>query len=156
MDFNATFIGQMVSFMVFVWICKKYVWSVLMEVMDERQKKIADGLEASDRSQKDLELAQGKATALLREAKQQAAGIVDMANKRGIQIVEEAKDKAIEEGKRLIAAANADIEQEINRAKEVLRSQVASIAIAGAEKILQSSIDQAANEELIKNLAAEL
>lgn len=156
MDFNATFLGQMISFMVFVWICKKYVWSVLMGVMDERQKKIADGLEASDRSQKDLELAQGKATALLREAKEQAAGIVDMANKRGIQIVEEAKDKAREEGKRLITAANADIEQEVNRAKEVLRGQVASIAIAGAEKILQTSIDKAANEELIKDLAAQL
>jgi len=155
-DFNLTFIGQSVAFFVFWWFCQAKVWPLFANILEERKKKIADGLEAADRAQRDLVLAQEKFTDSLKEAKVEAAAIVDQANKRASQIVEEAKDQARDEGKRLIAGANAEIEQEINRAKEVLRSQVAAIAIAGAEKILESSIDQAANEELINKLAGEL
>jgi len=155
-DFNLTFIGQSVAFFVFWWFCQAKVWPLFANILEERKKKIADGLEAADRAQRDLVLAQEKFTDSLKEAKVEAAAIVDQANKRASQIVGEAKDQAREEGKRLIAGANAEIEQEINRAKEVLRSQVAAIAIAGAEKILESSIDQAANEELINKLAGEL
>jgi F-type H+-transporting ATPase subunit b len=86
----------------------------------------------------------------------QAATIIDQANKRGTQIVDEAKDQAREEGQRIISGANAEIEQEMNRAKEALREQVSAIAIAGAEKILESSVDQAANEEMLSKLASEL
>jgi len=89
-------------------------------------------------------------------AKADAASIIDLANKRASQIVDESKDQAREEGKRIIAGAQAEIEQEVNRAKEALRSQVSAIAIAGAEKILEGSIDQAANEEMLSKLAAEL
>ena len=156
MDFNLTFIGQSVAFFVFWWFFQAKVWPLFANILEERKKKIADGLEAADRAQRDLVLAQEKFTDSLKEAKVEAAAIVDQANKRASQIVEEAKDQARDEGKRLIAGANAEIEQEINRAKEVLRSQVAAIAIAGAEKILESSIDQAANEELINKLAGEL
>ena len=156
MNFNATFIGQSISFLFFLWFCKKYVWPLFANVLEERKTRIADGLESADRAQRDLVLAQEKSTEYLKEAKSQAASIIDQANKRASQIVDEAKEQAREEGKRLIAGANAEIEQEINRAKEVLRQQVASIAIAGAEKILDSSIDKAANEELINKLAAEL
>ena len=156
MDFNLTFIGQSVAFFVFWWFCQAKVWPLFANILEERKKKIADGLEAADRAQRDLVLAQEKFTDSLKEAKVEAAAIVDQANKRASQIVEEAKEQAREEGKRLIAGANAEIEQEMNRAKEVLRSQVAAIAIAGAEKILESSIDQAANEELINKLAGEL
>jgi len=155
-DFNLTFIGQSVAFFVFWWFCQAKVWPLFANILEERKKKIADGLEAADRAQRDLVLAQEKFTGSLKEAKVEAASIVDQANKRASQIVEEAKDQAREEGKRLIAGANAEIEQEMNRAKEALRSQVAAIAIAGAEKILESSIDQAANEELINKLAGEL
>ncbi|MBT4255043.1 MAG: F0F1 ATP synthase subunit B, partial [Gammaproteobacteria bacterium] len=117
---------------------------------------IADGLEAAARAQKDLELAQTKSTDQLKEAKADAAGIIDQANKRGSQIVDEAKEQAKEEGKRIIAGAQAEIEQEVNRAKEALRAQVSAIAIAGAEKILEGSIDQAANEEMLSKLSSEL
>lgn len=156
MNLNATIIGQTIAFAVFVWFCMKYVWPPITAALLERQTKIAEGLEAADRAQRDLSLAQNKVADELREAKQQSAEIIELANKRANQIVEEAKDKAREEGQRLITGAKAEIDMEIQRAKEVLRSQVAAIAIAGAEKILESSIDQAANEELIKKLAAEL
>ena len=92
----------------------------------------------------------------LKEVKAQAATIVDQANKRATQIVDEAKDQAREEGQRIIAGANAEIEQEMNRAKEALREQVSAIAIAGAEKILESTVDQASNEEMLSKLASEL
>lgn len=156
MDFNLTLIGQSIAFFVFWWFCQSKVWPLFANIMDERKKKIADGLEAADRAQRDLVLAQEKFTDSMKEAKVEAAAIIDQANKRANQIVDEAKDQARDEGQRLIAGANAEIEQEVNRAKEVLRSQVAAIAIAGAEKILESSIDRAANEELINKLAGEL
>lgn len=156
MDFNLTLIGQSIAFFVFWWFCQSKVWPLFANIMDERKKIIADGLEAADRAQRDLVLAQEKFTDSMKEAKVEAAAIIDQANKRANQIVDEAKDQARDEGQRLIAGANAEIEQEVNRAKEVLRSQVAAIAIAGAEKILESSIDRAANEELINKLAGEL
>ncbi|GAA5319647.1 MAG: F0F1 ATP synthase subunit B [Candidatus Pelagadaptatus aseana] len=134
----------------------KFVWPALTSVMEEREKKIADGLEAADRADKDLELAQKKATQQLREAKEEAAAIIEQANKRAGQIVEEAKDSAKAEGDRLKAAAEAEIEQEMNRAKEELRGKVAALALAGAEKVLAASIDEKANSELVNQLAAEL
>ena len=156
MNLNATIIGQTIAFAVFVWFCLKYVWPPITQALAERQKKIAEGLEAADRAQRDLSLAQNKAADDLREAKIKSAKIIDMANKRANQIVDEAKEKARDEGQRLIAGAKAEIEMEVQRAKEELRAQVAAIAIAGAEKILESSVDKAANEELVKKLASEL
>lgn len=156
MNLNATVIGQSIAFAVFVWFCLKFVWPPITAALAERQKKIADGLEAADRAQRDLNLAQNKAADELRDAKVKSAEIIDMANKRANQIVDEATEKAREEGQRLIAGAQAEIEMEVQRAREVLRAQVAAIAIAGAEKILETSVDQAANEELVKKLASEL
>lgn len=156
MDITLTIIGQSVAFFVFWWFCAKYVWPLFMNIMDERKQKIADGLEAAARAQKDLELAQAKSTDQLKEAKADAAGIIDLANKRGSQIVDEAKVQAKTEAERIITGAQAEIEQEMNRAKESLRAQVSAIAIAGAEKILESSVDQAANEDMLSKLASEL
>jgi len=156
MNLNATILGQSFAFAIFVWFCLKYVWPPITAALAERQRKIADGLEAADRAQRDLSLAQSRVADDLREAKIKSAEIIDMASKRASQIVDEAKEKAREEGQRIIAGAKAEIAMEIQRAKEDLRAQVASIAIAGAEKILESSIDQAANEELINKLASEL
>ena len=156
MSFNLTFIGQSIAFFVFWWFCQAKVWPLFANILEQRKQKIADGLEAGARGEKDLELAQAKVIEQLKEVKAQAATIIDQANKRASQIVDEAKDQAREEGKRIIAGAKAEIEQEINRAKESLREQVSAIAIAGAEKILESSIDQAANEEMLSKLAAEL
>lgn len=156
MNFNLTLIGQSIAFIVFVWFCKTYVWPLFAAVLEERKKKIADGIEAAARAEKDLQLAQEKSTERLKEAKSEAAGIIDQASKRAAQIVDEAKEQAREEGQRIIAGAQAEIEQEVNRAKEALRTQVSAIAIAGAEKILEQSIDQAANEEMLNKLATEL
>ena len=156
MNINATFLGQMIAMAFFLWFCSKYVWPLFVAILEERKKKIADGLEAAARAEKDLEIAQVKSNEQLKEAKAEAAAIVDQANKRAAQIVDEAKEQAREDGQRIIAGANAEIEQEVNRAKEALRAQVSAIAIAGAEKILEGSVDQAANEEMLNKLASEL
>ncbi|AFU99660.1 F0F1 ATP synthase subunit B [Simiduia agarivorans] len=156
MNINLTLIGQSITFLVFVWFCWKYVWPALIGVMAEREKKIADGLQAAERADKDLELAQKKATDQLKEAKAQAASIIEQANKRASQIVEEAKEQARAEGDRLKAAAQSEIEQEANRAKEALRAQVAGLALAGATKVLGASVDEAKHADLLNQLAAEL
>jgi len=155
-NINLTLFGQMVTFAFFVWFCMKFVWPVIIGAMEERQQKIADGLDAADRAMRDLEAAKSEATDQMKEAKQEAAGIVDQANKRANQIVDEAKVLAVAEGDRLKVAAEAEIEQEINRAKEELRSKVAGLAIAGAEKILEASIDDKANRALVDKLATQL
>jgi F-type H+-transporting ATPase subunit b len=155
-NINATLIGQSLSFLVFVWFCMKFIWPVIRSAMEEREQKISEGLQAADRAGKDLELAQEKAGHQLREAKEQAAVIIEQANKRSAQIIDEAKDQARVEGDRLKEAAQADIEQEINRAKEQLRGQVGTLAIAGAEKILRQTIDPNAHQQLVSELAEQL
>lgn len=156
MNINLTLIGQSITFFVFVWFSYAFVWSALRKMMDERAQKIADGLEAADRANHDLELAKEKVAQQLREAKEAAAVIIDAANKRASQLVEEAKEQARTEADRIKTAANAEIEQEMNRAKEQLRGKVAALAIAGAEKILQASIDPNQHKALVENLAAGL
>jgi len=155
-NINLTLIGQTITFLVFIWFCAKFIWPSLIAVMEEREKKISDGLLAADRAEKDLELAQKRSVDQLNEAKQQAAGIVEQANKRATQIVDEAKEQAKSEADRIIAAAKAEIDQESNRAKEALRGQVATLAVAGAEKILGKSIDASAHNDLVSKLAADL
>jgi len=155
-NLNATFIGQMVAFVIFIYLTHRFVWPPIVAAMAERTKRIADGLQAADKAEKDLELAKQKVVEQLTSAKKEAAIIIDQANKRGIEIVEEAKEKARLEGDRLKASAQAEIEQATNRAREELRSKVVTLALAGAEKILESSIDQNAHNELVNKLAAEL
>ncbi|MBO9491290.1 F0F1 ATP synthase subunit B [Endozoicomonas sp. G2_1] len=156
MDINSTLIGELIAFVVFVIFCMKYVWPPIMAAIEDRQKTIADGLAASDRAAKDLELAQEKATAQLKEAKAQAAEIVEAAKKRENQMIEEAAEKAQAEKEKILAAGHAEIESERNRAKEELRQQVAVLAVAGAEKILERSIDAAAHSDILDKLVAEL
>jgi len=149
-------IGQAIAFAIFVWFCMKFVWPPVIQALRDRQKKIAHGLEAADRASRDLELAREKSAQELRAAKQQAAEIIEQANKRSSQIVEEAKHQARVEGERLLALAKAEIEQERNRAKETLRAEIATLAVVGAEKILETSIDQTAHGEFLNKLAAQL
>lgn len=156
MNINLTLLGQMIAFAIFVWFCMKFVWPPLINAMQERQKKIAEGLQEADRAAKDLELAQKKATDTLREAKEQAAQLIEQANKRASQLIEEAKEQARAEGDRLKTAAQADIEQEVQRAKEQLRAQVAALSLLGAEKILQTSVNQDAHGKMLEQLAAQL
>ncbi|MEL0660575.1 F0F1 ATP synthase subunit B [Psychromonas arctica] len=156
MNINATLIGQAIAFAIFVWFCMKYVWPPLLDAIEARQKKIADGLTQAERAGKDLELAQAKAAEKLKEAKAQAAEIIDQANKRRTQIVEEAKNEAETERSKIIAQGEAEVEAERNRAREELRQQVAVLAIAGAEKIIKRTIDKEANSDIIDKLVAEL
>ena len=148
--------GGLLAFAIFVAFCMKFVWPPLTTAMRERTEKIAQGLQSADQAEKDLELAKEKAAETLREAKQQAAALVEQANKRANQMVEEAKDQARAEGERLKEAAQAEVEQELNRAKENLRAQVATLSVAGAEKILGKSVDQSAHNEMLEQLASEL
>lgn len=156
MNFNATLIGQMITFAVFVWFCMKVVWPPIMKALAERKAKIAEGLAAADRGKHEQELAQKKAAETLHEAKQQASEIINRAEKRAAEIVEAAKSDAVDEGNRLKAAAQAEIDQEVNRAKEALRGQVVEIATAGAGRILKRELDATANDELIKDLVAQI
>jgi F-type H+-transporting ATPase subunit b len=155
-NLNATFIGQIVAFAIFIYLTQRYVWPPIVAAMAERTKRIADGLQAADKAEKDLELAKKKVVEQLTSAKKEAAAIIDQANKRAIEVVEEAKEKARVEVERIKASAQAEIEQATARAKEELRSKVVVLALAGAEKILESSIDQNAHNELVNKLAAEL
>lgn len=156
MNLNLTIIGQAISFAIFVIFCMKYVWPPITAAMEERKKKIAEGLDAADRAERDLRLAQERATDSLRESKEQAAAIIEQANKRANQLIEDAKQQAREEADRVKASAEAEIEQQVNQAKEKLRLQVSTLAIAGAEKILEASVDQQAHAKLVDKLAAEL
>lgn len=156
MEINATLLGQFITFAVLVWFTMKYVWPPIMKAIHDRQVKIAEGLSAAERGVHELELAQHKALELLRDAKIQAAEILDKANKRGAGIIDESKERAREEGERLISIAKAEIAQEVFAAKQQLRDQIAQIAIAGAEKILQKHIDVSSDENLIQQLVTEI
>lgn len=133
----------------------KYVWPPVITALQERQKKIADGLTLPT-AQLATELAQEKAGQQLREAKAQAAEIIEQSKKRAAQLVEEAREQARVEADRVKAQAQAEIEQELNSVKDALRAQVGALAVGGAEKILGATIDQNAHAELVNKLAAEI
>ena len=156
MNINATLIGQAIAFFLFVVFCMKYVWPPIMHALEERKKKIADGLAAGEHGQREQALAEERAKELLRQAKEQAGEIITRADKRAAEIVDEAKDDARVEGQRLLTAAQAEIEQEVNRVKEGLRGQVVSIALAGAGQVLEREVDEATHAELMNKLAAEI
>ncbi|MGA9163610.1 MAG: F0F1 ATP synthase subunit B [Thiobacillus sp.] len=156
MNFNATLIGQSITFVFFVWFCMKFVWPPIMSALEARKKLIADGLAAADRGKHELELAAKKAGDNMRDAKAQAAEVLAQAEKRAAQMVEEAKTAAKEEGERQLAAAQANIAQEANRARESLREQVAALAVAGAEKILRREVNAQTHADLLGQLKAEL
>ncbi len=156
MNLNATLIGELIAFIVFVLFCMKFVWPPLSDAIDARQKKIADGLSASDRAEKDLALAQDKAKEQLKEAKAKAAEIIEQAKKREAKMLDEAVAKANAERDNILAQAKAEIEAEGTRLREDLRKQVAALAVAGAEKILQRSIDESAHADILEKLVQEL
>ena len=156
MNINATLIGQSIAFLIFVWFCMKFVWPPITGALAERKKKIAEGLEAAERGLQSQEQAQAQVQVQLTEAKQQASEIINQAQKRANEIVEEAKGAATQEGERIKAAAHSDIEKEINRAKEQLRSQVSTLAVAGAEKVLNKEINADAHRAVLDDLAAQI
>ena len=156
MNLNATLFAQLVVFFILAWFTMQFVWPPIVKALDERAKKIADGLAAAERGKQDLEAAEKRVADELRKAKEQSTEIVLAAEKRANQIVEEAKDVARTEGARLVADAKAEIGQEVLRAKEALRAQVADLAVVGAEKLLRREIDAAKHADLLASIKAEL
>ena len=156
MNFNATLIGQTITFIVFVWFCMKYIWPPLMAALDERNARISEGLAAAQRGQQDLVDAQAKVSDSLNDAKQQAQEIINQAQKRANEIVDEAKDDARDEADKIKVAATADIDQQVNSAREHLRKEVSSIALAGAEQILKREVDATAHAAVLDDLVAQI
>ncbi len=156
MNFNATLIGQMITFGLLVIFTMKYVWPPIMQAMQDRQKRIAEGLASAERGVREQELAKAKAAETLKAAKRQAAEIIAQAQKRANEIVEQSKFDARQEGDRQLTAAKSEIEQEVNRAREQLRSQVVTIAVAVAGKLLAHEVDEKANAKMLDDLVAQL
>ena len=156
MALNITLVVQMLVFAAFVWFTMRFVWPPLAKALEERQEKIADGLAAAERGQRELQLAQHRVLDDMKQAKLQAAEIIEKANRRGVQLIDEAKNDARIEAQKLSKMAEEQISQEINRAKDALRKQVSALAVLGAEKILPREIDQKANKELLDHLIEEI
>jgi len=156
MNMNLTLIAQAISFALFILFTVKFVWPPLMKAIEERQKKIADGLAAGEQGKKELEASSKRASEEIGNARTRAGEIIAQAEKRDTQMIEEAKHAAKEEGNREKAAAKAEIDQEVSRAREVLREQVAALAVSGAEKILQREVNAQAHAELLAQLKKEL
>lgn len=156
MNINLTLIAQAVTFFAFIWFTVKFVWPPILAAIEERRTKIADGLAAADKGARSLEDAQVKITAMVEEARGQARSILDQAQTRANGIVDEARTSATEERERILQSAQAEVQQQINRARDELRAQVATITVAGAEKILAREIDPRAHQDLLDKLAAQI
>ncbi|MEE9448185.1 MAG: F0F1 ATP synthase subunit B [Arenicellales bacterium] len=156
MNINLTLIGQLITFILFVWFSKKFVWAPIIDALVERRTVIADGLAAADKGQAAQAEGEKQANQLVDEAKGQAAEILNKAEKRGSDIVNEAKADATVEGDRVLATARAEIDTEVSKAKEGLRAQVSELAIAGAQQILKREVDSKAHADLLGDLAAKL
>ena len=156
MNINATLILQMIAMLVFVWFCMKFIWPPLLKAMDERRANIADGLAASDRAEKALADANQEVEKQIKAARDKAGEIVDQANQRHSQILEQAKDDATGERKKQVAAGEAEITQAANQALEELRASVASLAVLGARQILEKEVDADDHRELLDKLIAEI
>lgn len=156
MNINLTLVVQMLVFAAFVLFTMKLVWPPLAKALKERQDKIADGLSAAERGRRELELAQHRVVAQLKDAKLEAAEIVDKANRRASQIIEEAKEAAKREGQLQAKMAQEQIVQQVNQAKDALRKQVGKLVVTGAEKILMREVDAKANTALINQLLEEI
>ena len=156
MDFNLTLIGQTIAMVVFVWFSMKFIWPVLMNVIEKRRKEIADGIAAGEKGYKELADARQGSEAILAEARQKAVQVVDIAHKRSSELVGEAKTLAVTESERIMAAARSEAANEKTRARDSLRKEVATLAVAGATKVLGREVDAKAHAALLDELAAEL
>lgn len=151
-----TLIGQATTFLVLVLVTMKFVWPPLTKAMEERRQKIAEGLAQSDEAEKALDRAREEAEGVIREARGKAGEIIDQAGKRGNELVEQAKQDAIAERDRQVAAAEAEIRLATNQAREALREKVAELAIAGAERVLEQELDASRHKAMLDKLATEL
>jgi len=155
-NINATLLGQMIAFAMFVWFCMKYVWPPLIKAIEDRQAKIADGLAAAERGKQDLSNAKEESDKLIAAARNEAAEIVNKANKRASLIIEDSKDGARAEAEKIMVANQAEIEQEVARAKESLRLELADLVIAGTSKVLERAVEKKDHEAALDKLIADL
>ncbi|HET6905871.1 MAG TPA: F0F1 ATP synthase subunit B [Rhodanobacteraceae bacterium] len=156
MEINATLIGEVIAFIIMIALTMKFVWPPLTRAIEERQHKIAEGLEAADRARKELADADARVAEEIKAARAEAAVIIERANQQATQIVDKARTDALLEAAKQKAAAQADIENMAHRARAELRAQVAQLAIAGAEKILKREINADTHKALIEQLVAEI
>ncbi|MAZ78065.1 MAG: F0F1 ATP synthase subunit B [Legionellaceae bacterium] len=156
MNINATLIGQIITFAIFIWFTMRYVWPPIKKAMRDREKNIANGLQAAEQGRRDLELAQRKSKQIIADAKLEASHVLERANERALQVVEEAKEEARVEGQRLLDNAKTEVEQQFNQARDQLRHEVVDIALSGAEKILEKEVDKASHKKFLQELAGDL
>ncbi len=156
MNVTATLIGQLIVFSILIWFVKAVLWEPIINTLEDRKKRIADGLAASEKGLKDQEVAKELAKQEIKKAKEDAAEIIAQAKARDGQMLEEAKNKAVEEAERVMAGAQAEIDQEVNRAKDSLRTQVSELAVVGASKILGKEIDANAHKTALKELIEQI
>jgi len=156
MDINATIIGQFITFGLMIWFTMKKIWPPIIKALDDRQQKIKEGLEAAERSQNELVEADKQVVSLINEAKQHAAQIISQANLQSAQLVEAARDQAKEEQKRIVGLAQQEIDQEVIQANAQFKKHLATLAVAGAEKIIQRHLDPKMQDELLNQLEADV
>jgi F-type H+-transporting ATPase subunit b len=155
-NLTATLIPQILVFGILVWFIRQFLWDPVLRILDDRKKRIADGLAAAERGHHEKELADKRATEIIRDAKGQAADIINQANKRADGIIEESKESARAEGERLITAARSEVEREISQAREQLRKEVIGIALLGVEQVLMREVDANVHNEVFEKLASKL
>ncbi|HTC52182.1 MAG TPA: F0F1 ATP synthase subunit B [Steroidobacteraceae bacterium] len=156
MNFNLTLIIQMLVFAILIWAVMTFAWPKILGAMEERSRRIAQGLAAADQGQQSLAQAQVKADEVIREAREHATHIIDQAQKRANELVEQAKSQASAEGARLVASAQSQIQLEATRARESLRKDVAALAVSAASKVLEREIDPRTHAELLNKLATQI
>jgi F-type H+-transporting ATPase subunit b len=156
MNINFTLFAQAIVFAAFIWFTVRFVWPPLLRAMETRQKTIADGLAAGEQGRKSLEISSRQAEQTIQEARSRATDILAQAEKRSAQMIDEARGAAKEEAGREKAAAKAEIDQERTRAREQLRDQVASLVVAGAEKILRREVDAKVHAQLLDEIKRQL
>ena len=156
MNLTATLILQSLVLLILGWVTMKFIWPPLIMAIEERQRKIAEGLAAADKGEKSLAEAKAEATDIVKEARAQASKIVDQANRRSIEMIDEAKSSAVAEGQRLVGEARQEVALEVGRARDQLRGELGTLAIAGATQVLGREIDARAHADLIEKLAQEI
>ncbi len=155
MQINWTFVGQTIEFIIFVWLCLKFIWPPIMSAIEDRQKDITEGLEAAEKGKKSLEIATNNAKEQIKQTKKQVAEIIDQANKRKTKIIDDAKQEALEERNKILSQAKEEIESEVNRAREKLRREISELAVLGARKIVEKNIDSNATSNIIDDLISK-
>ncbi len=156
MDFNLTLIGQTIAMIVFVWFCMRFIWPPVMKAIEQRRTQIADGIAAGEKGQRELADARHGAEDILKDARQKAGTVADMAHKRSNEMLVEAKEHAASESERLVAAARSEVTTSQTKARDALRREVAALAVSGAARVLGREVDARAHAALLDELAAEL